>query len=68
MKNYYVQILIFFLSISASATDAAAVNPKGIKTPLANGFVTLFIRGNPVFSDGPRSLSRNPPDCIVLHN
>ena len=39
-----------FLCIRASAADAAAVNPKGISS-------------NPVFSNGPRSLPRNPPDC-----
>ena len=44
-----------FLCIPASAADAAAVNPKGIKTLLVNGFITLFIRGNPVFSNGPKS-------------
>ena len=55
-----------FLCIPASAADAAAVNPKGIKTLLANGLITFFINGNPVFSNGPRSLPRNPPDCIIL--
>ena len=43
-------ILIFFLCIPASAADAAAVNPKGINTLLANGLTTFFIEGNPVFS------------------
>ena len=55
-----------FLCILASSADAAAVNPKGIKTLLANGLITFFINGNPVFSNGPRSLPRNPPDCIIL--
>ena len=32
---------------SASAA-AAAVNPNGIKTLLANGLITFFIQGNPV--------------------
>ena len=57
-----------FLCIPASAADAAAVNPKGIKTLLANGFITLFIRGNPVLSSGPKSLLRYPPDCIIFDN
>ena len=35
---------------------------------LANGLITFFISGNPVFSNGPRSLPRNPPDCIILDN
>ena len=43
-----------FLCIPASAADAA------------DGLITLFICGNPVFSNGPRSLPRNPPDCITL--
>ena len=51
---------------SASAAAAAAVNPNGIKTLLANGLITLFINSNPVFSNGPRSLPRNSPDCITL--
>ena len=55
-----------FLCIPASGADAAAVNPKGIKTILANGLITFFISGNPVFSNGPRSLPRNPPDYIIL--
>ena len=36
-----------FLCIYASAADAVAVNPNGIKTLLANGLITLFINGNP---------------------
>ena len=64
MKND--QILRFFLYIPASAADAAAANRKGNKTPLANGLITVFINGNPVFSNEPTSLPRNPPDCITL--
>ena len=33
-----------FLCIPASAADAAAVNPKGINTLLANGLITFFIK------------------------
>ena len=57
-----------FLCIPASAPDAAAVNPYGIKTLLADGLITYFTNGNPVFNNGPRSLPRNPPDCIILDN
>ena len=57
-----------FLCIPASAADAAAGNPKGIKTFLANGLITFFISGNAVFSNELRSLSRNPPDYIILDN
>ena len=68
MKDYYAQILIFFLCIPASAVDAAAVNPRGIKTLLANGLITFFINGNPFFSNGPSNLPGSPPDCIILDN
>ena len=40
-----------FLCIPASAADCAAVDPKAIKTLLANGLITFFISDNPVFSD-----------------
>ena len=53
---------------SRSAADAAAVNPKGINTLLANGVITLFINGNPVFNKGPSNLPKNPPDCIIFDN
>ena len=56
------------LCISASPADAAAVHTNGIKTLLANYLITFFINGNPVFSNGPRSLPRNPPNCIILDN
>ena len=61
-------ILRFFLCIPASAVYAAAVNPKGIKTLLANGLITFFINGNPVSSNGPSNLLRNPPDFIIFDN
>ena len=48
-----------FLCIPASAADAAAVNPRGIETLLANGLITFFINVNPVFSNGPSNLPRN---------
>ena len=64
---YYYLILIFFLCIPASAA-AAAVNPKGINTLLANGLITFFFNGHPVFSNGPNSLPKNPPDCITFDN
>ena len=61
-KNDYDLVLIFFLCIPASAADAAAVNPKEIKTFLANVLITFFSNGNLVFSNGPSNLLRNPPD------
>ena len=57
-----------FLCITASAADAATVNPNGIKTLLANCLITSFINGNAAFSNGPRSPPRNLPDCIILDN
>ena len=51
-----------FLCIPASAT----VNPNGIKAFLANGLITFFINGSPVFNNGPRILPKNPPDCIIV--
>ena len=56
------------LCIPASAAHAATVNPRGIKTLLANGLITFFINGNPVFSNGPSNLLKNPPDCTILDN
>ena len=50
------------LCIPASAADATAVNPKGIKTLLAYGLITFFVNGSPVFSNGPSNLPRNLPD------
>ena len=55
-----------FFWIAASAADA--VNPNGIKTQSANGFSTFFIEGKPVFSNGPRSVPKNFPDCPMLCN
>ena len=51
-----------------SVADAAPVNADDIKTLLANGFSTCPIKGNPVFSNGPKSLPKNPPDCPILCN
>ena len=57
-----------FLWIAAFAADAAAVNPNGIKTLLANGLSAFLIKGNPAFSNGPKSLPKNPPECPILCN
>ena len=35
---------------------------------LANGLITFPAKGNPVLSNGPKSLPKNPPDCPVLCN
>ena len=55
-----------FLCIAASGADAAAVNPKRINTLLANCLITFFIKGNPVFSNGPNNLPKNPPVSFLI--
>ena len=59
-----------FWWISATVADAAAaaVNPNEIKTLLASGWSTFFIKGNPAFSNGLKSLPKNPPDYHILYN
>ena len=44
------------------------VNPNDIKTLLANGLSTCPIEGDPVFSNGPKSLPKNSLDCPILCN
>ena len=46
MKDDYLILRLFFLCIPTSAADAAAVNPKGIKTVLPDGLITFFINKN----------------------
>ena len=55
------------LCVPASAAGTATGNPNGTKTLLANGLITFFIRGNHVFSNRPRSQSKNPSDSITLN-
>ena len=62
----YYQIQIFFSWVAASAAGAATVNSNGIKTLLANGLSILPVKGNPLFSNGPKSLPKNPLDCPIL--
>ena len=33
---------------------------------LTDGLSTFLIKGNPDFSNGPKNLPRNPPDCSIL--
>ena len=63
----YYQIQIF-LWISLPVSDAATVNPNGIKMLLANGLSTFPIKGNPAFSDGPKSPPENPSYYPILGN
>ena len=50
----------FFLWIVAFVADAAALNPNSTKALLANDLSTFPINDQPVFSNGPKSLLRNP--------
>ena len=45
-----------FLWIAASVADAAAINANGIKMLLANGLSIYPIKGNSIFTNGPKSL------------
>ena len=42
--------------------------PNGITTLLAKGLNAFLIKDNPVFSNGPKILPKNPPDCLILCN
>ena len=55
-----------FLWIAASVADSAAVNSNSIKTLLVYGLSTFYIKGNQDFSNGPKNLPKNPPDCTIL--
>ena len=35
---------------------------------LSNRLSTFPIKGNPVYSNGPKNLPKNPPDCPTLCN
>ena len=48
------------------AFASSAVNPYVIKTILANVLITAFINNKRIFINGPRSLSRNPSNCMFL--
>ena len=63
---YSCLIRFGFFWIDISVADAAVANPNGIKVLLPNGFSTFFIKGKPVVSNGPRSLTKNPLDYPML--
>ena len=65
MKDDYTQILRFFY-LFLHLLQMLLQLILGIKTLLANDLITFFISGNPVFSNGPSNLPRNPHDCIIL--
>ena len=57
-----------FLWTAVSVADAAGVNANGVQTLLTNGLSTFPIKGNPVFSDDPKSLPTNLAGCSILCN
>ena len=59
---------LFFFQLNKSIIIFLLKYPKGIKTLLANGFISFAISGNSVFSNGPSNLLRNPPDYIIFNN
>ena len=63
--NFVVTDPNIFLWIAASVVDVA-VNPNGIRTLLASGLSTFFVKGKPVFSNDPITLPKNPPNCSIL--
>ena len=48
-----------------NVADPAAVNSNGIKTLLAS-VLSIFIKGNPFFSNGPKGLLENPRNGPIL--
>ena len=56
---------LIFLWIRTSAADADAVKTNDMSTVIANCLVTFFINDKSTFINGPRSLPRNLPNCII---
>ena len=59
--------ILLWIAASVADAAAAAVNPNGIKTLLANGLKTFPTKGDRVFSYGRKS-PKNPCDCPILCN
>ena len=59
---------IFLWTAALVVVAAAAANPNGIKTLLANGLSKFLIKGYPAFTTGPKSLPYNSPDFTILCN
>ena len=55
-----------FFWITASVAEVAVVNPDGTNMLIVNGLSAFPIKDKTVFSNEPRSLSRNPLKCIIL--
>ena len=56
-----------FLWIAASAANVDVFSPNDIETPLVNDLSTFFIKDSPVFSNGFKSLTKNPPILWLPH-
>ena len=56
------------LWIAAFVADAGVVNPIGVKTLLANVLSIFDIKGNLVFSNGPKSLPKTLPCGPIFCN
>ena len=61
-----IQLFPSYLPFLHWKLDITADNPNGIRTLSANGFNTFFLKARLVFSNGPKSLPKNPSDCPVL--
>ena len=66
MKDDCAQILRFFYVFLHLLLALLHLILEELKH-LANGLITFFINGNPVFSNGPSNLPRNL-DCIIFNN
>ena len=66
--NFVIPDSKTFFRIAGFLADVAVVDPNSIKTLLGNGLITFFMKGKRVFSNGPKSLSTNPPDCPIFYN
>ena len=63
-----IDIVILDPSITlwiAASVSAAAIYSNSVETLLANGFNAFFIKSKPAFSNGPKSLPKNPPDYPI---
>ena len=61
-ENYQIQKNFY-----ESVADAATVNPNNTKTLLASGLSIFFIKGNPVFSNSPKSQPKINSYCPIFY-
>ena len=65
---YLIRKFSFEKNSCIVADDDDDANPNSIKILLANGLRISSIKGKPVFSNGPKSLPKNLPECPILFN